>query len=184
MIKVRVLEKKNIGLKFYIPLKHLVLLSVAGTVISLDQLTKHLVIQRFRLGETLPIIENYFSFTHVHNPGAAFGILSAWDSSLRTPFFLIVPLVALVLITFIFRKIEEKDLKLSSALSLIIGGAIGNLIDRAAYGYVIDFLDFHWTIRGPHFPAFNIADAAICVGVALLILDTFKKERKNVSDSI
>jgi signal peptidase II len=158
-------------------LKHLILLSVSGTIIALDQLTKQIVLERFRLGESISVIEGFFSLTYVRNPGAAFGILGRWDSAFRIPFFIIVPLLALLVIVLIFRKVEDRDLWLSLALSLVIGGAVGNLIDRAAYNYVVDFLDFHWGVMGPHFPAFNIADIAICVGVGLLMIDIFKKER-------
>jgi len=158
-------------------LKYLVLLSVTGTIISLDQFTKHLVTLKFHLGESISLIPGFFSLTYVRNPGAAFGLLAKADPVWRVPFFIIIPLVALIVISFIFRKVGDADLKLSSALSLVIGGAVGNLIDRAAYSYVIDFLDFHWGAGGPHFPAFNVADAAICVGVGLLILDIFQKEK-------
>lgn len=157
-------------------LKYLVLLAVTGSVISLDQLTKHLIVQKFRLGESLSVIQNYFSITYVRNTGAAFGLLAQWDPALRIPFFIVVPILALLVIFLIFRKLADRDLKMSAALSLVIGGAFGNLIDRAVYNYVIDFLDFHWhyTI---HFPAFNVADSAICCGVGLLILDMIQKER-------
>lgn len=159
-----------------IKLKYLVLLAVTGTIISLDQLTKNLILQRFHLSESYSVVPNFFSLTYVRNPGAAFGMLARWDASLRVPFFIIVPLLALAVIFFIFRKVEERDFKLSTALSLVIGGAVGNLIDRVAYNYVVDFLDFHW-YHDAHFPAFNVADMAICVGVGLLILDIIQKER-------
>lgn len=166
-------------------LKYLVLLSVSGTIIALDQLTKHLVVQRFHLGESLRLIPGLFSLTYVRNPGAAFGLLNTWDPVYRIPFFITIPVVALAAIFFVFRKISAGDLILSSALSLVIGGAIGNLIDRVAYNYVIDFLDFYWKENGPHFPAFNVADSAISVGVALLILDIFRKEnRAHAADSV
>jgi len=158
-------------------LKHLVLLSVSGTIIALDQLTKQLILEHFHYGESLKIIDGFFSLSHVRNTGAAFGILARWDSGWRIPFFIAVPILALGVIGYIFRKVEDRDLLLSSALSLVIGGAIGNLIDRVAYNHVIDFLDFHWGNFGPHFPTFNVADIAICVGVGLLIIDMFKKEK-------
>lgn len=159
-----------------IKIKYLVLMAVTGSVVALDQLTKNIVIQRFRLGESVTVIENYFNLTYVRNPGAAFGMLARWDAAYRVPFFIIVPLIALGVILYVFRKVEDKDFKLSTALSLVIGGALGNLIDRAAYNYVIDFLDFHWHYAA-HFPAFNVADAAICIGVGFLILDIIKKEQ-------
>lgn len=157
-------------------LKYLILLAVSGTIISLDQLTKQLIVQKFRLNETKEIISNYFNLTHVHNTGAAFGLLAHSQSNFRIPFFIIVPITALVVIALVFRKVDDRDIKLSAALSLVIGGAVGNLIDRSAYNYVVDFLDFHWHY-GPHFPTFNVADIAITVGVAILILDIFQKEK-------
>jgi signal peptidase II len=91
-----------------------------------------------------------------------------------------VPLIALGAIGFIFRKLPAADLKLSTALSLVIGGAVGNLIDRVRFGYVVDFLDFHWK-HSYHFPAFNVADSAICVGVGLLMIDLLAAEREEAS---
>lgn len=161
-----------------IKLKYLLLLAVTGTVVTLDQLTKHLVLQRFQLGESVPVIDGFFNLTYVRNPGAAFGLLARADSSFRVPFFIVVPLIALGVIFYVFRRVEDKDLKLATALSLVIGGAFGNLIDRSAYNYVVDFLDFHWKYQA-HFPAFNVADMAICVGVGVLIWDIIKKEQQH-----
>jgi signal peptidase II len=155
-------------------LKYLVLLAVTGSVVSLDQLTKHLITQRFHLNETLVVIGGIFNITYVRNPGAAFGLLARLDSSVRVPFFIIVPIVALAVIFYVFRKVDDADTKLSAALSLVIGGAFGNLVDRAAFNYVIDFLDFHWD--SAHFPAFNVADIAITVGVFFIVLDIILKE--------
>ena len=160
-----------------IKLKYLILLSVSGSIIALDQLTKQIVVQKFFLNETYPVIQGIFDLTHVRNPGAAFGMLSRLDASVRIPFFIIVPLIALGVIGYLFRKLEETEILMAFALSMVIGGAIGNLIDRAAYNYVIDFLLFHWQDKA-HYPAFNIADAGICVGVAFLVFDTIRKERK------
>jgi signal peptidase II len=159
-------------------LKYLILLSVTGTIISLDQLTKHLVVSRFHLGESLPILNSFFNLTYVRNPGAAFGLLARLDPMIRIPFFIIIPLMALIIIFYVFKKVEDADLRLASAFSLVIGGAVGNLIDRIAYNYVIDFLDCHWNYS-VHFPAFNVADMAICVGVGFLIFDILRKETKN-----
>lgn len=155
-------------------LKYLILLSLSGSMIALDQLTKQIVMHRFHLNESLEVIAGYFNLTYVHNPGAAFGILARADSGFRIPFFIAVPILALGVIGYLFHKINDKDRLMATALSLVIGGAFGNLIDRATYNYVIDFLDFHWRYQ-IHFPTFNVADIAICVGVGLLILDMFKK---------
>jgi signal peptidase II len=144
-------------------------------IIGLDQLTKQWIVGQFKLGETLPILSNYFNLTYVQNKGAAFGILAQADPAFRVPFFIVVPLIALGTIGYVFRKLEDNNIKLSVAFSLVIAGAVGNLIDRVVLGYVIDFLDFHWR-WGYHFPAFNVADSAICIGVGLLMLDITGKE--------
>jgi signal peptidase II len=154
--------------------KYLILGSLTSSIIILDQITKYVVHQKFRLGESIPIIQNFFHFTYVRNTGAAFGLLADADPAFRVPFFVIVPLVALAAIGYIFKKIPNEDLKLSCALSLVVGGAIGNLIDRIYYGFVIDFIDFFWGQN--HFPAFNIADSAICIGVGILMLDLMTQE--------
>lgn len=150
--------------------KYVILGLLTGMIIVLDQWTKYAVIEKFRLGETVSVIGGYFNLTYIRNTGAAFGLLANAHPSFRVPFFVIVPLIALGAIGFIFRRIPESDTKLSTALSLVIGGAVGNLIDRIQLGYVVDFLDFHWNYMY-HFPAFNVADSAICVGVGVLILD-------------
>jgi signal peptidase II len=156
--------------------KHIILLFCAFSVIILDQITKYLVISGFRLGETVPVIGGFFSLTYVRNTGAAFGLLADAHPWFRVPFFVIVPIIALFAIAYVYRRLPEQDLKLSVALSLVVGGAVGNLIDRVVHGYVIDFFDFHYKYQY-HFPAFNIADSAICVGVGILMLDIlFTKE--------
>lgn len=153
-----------------IKLKYLILFFLTTGIILSDQYTKALVVEKFRLGETLPIISDLFNLTYIQNKGAAFGLMAQANPAIRVPFFIIVPLVALGSIGYVFRKIPDRDIKLAIALSLVIGGAIGNLIDRLQLGYVVDFLDFHWK-WAYHFPAFNVADSAICVGVGVIILD-------------
>lgn len=150
--------------------KYLILAILTVLIVIFDQWTKALITSKFHFGESLSIIGGFFNLTFIKNPGAAFGLLAHADPAFRIPFFLIVPLVALFAIGYVFRKIGDNDIRISSALSLVIGGAIGNLIDRAMLGYVIDFLDFHWQ-ETYHFPAFNVADSAICVGVGILMLD-------------
>ena len=158
--------------RFVFKRKYMILITVLILIIGSDQFTKLLVIEKFYLGQTVSVIADFFNITYVQNKGAAFGFLAQADAAFRVPFFIIVPLVALISIIYVFRKIVESDLKFSLALSLVIAGAIGNLVDRLRLGYVVDFLDFHWKY-GYHFPAFNIADSAICVGVGLIMLDLF-----------
>lgn len=168
------LVKEN-SVKFTMKRKYIFLFGISVFIILLDQWTKNLVIDRFKLNETLVIIFNYFSLTYIRNPGAAFGFLAEAHPAFRGPFFILIPLLALGAIGYVFKKLPDTDFRISIALSLVVGGAIGNLIDRVKYGYVIDFLDFHWKYQY-HFPAFNVADSSICVGVGLLMLDLFFKK--------
>ena len=163
-----------------IPFKYTILILVTSSVIVLDQVTKIAIQDHFRLGETVPLIPDFFNFTYVQNQGAAFGLLAEANPAFRIPFFMVIPLVALACIGTIFWRIPHDDFKFASALSLVMGGAVGNLIDRFLYNHVIDFLDFHWGWQY-HFPAFNVADSAICIGVGLLMLDlAFQSNRPEV----
>jgi signal peptidase II len=165
-------------------IKHWIVAIVPIVSILLDQWTKQLIVDRFQLGESISVLSQFFSITYVRNTGAAFGFMASVDSSLRIPFFLVVPTIALVVIGYLFKKLPDSDVKTAMALSLVMGGAVGNLIDRVRYGYVVDFLDFHWKYQA-HFPAFNVADSAICIGVGLLMLDIAGREERerNVSSA-
>ncbi|MGZ3650714.1 MAG: signal peptidase II [Bdellovibrionota bacterium] len=151
-----------------VPRKYLILLSTNGLVLALDQITKNAVVARFRLGESLPLVSNFLSLTRVHNVGAAFGLLATLPSNLRDPFFFLVPGLTLAVIFFVFYRLRDNQSISTYALAMIVGGALGNLADRIRLGFVIDFLDFHWK-SGWHFPAFNVADSAITLGVMLLL---------------
>lgn len=149
--------------------KYLILLSLSGFVVSLDQLTKNAVVNNFKLGESLAVFNNFFSISRVHNTGAAFGLLANLPPQFRDPFFLFVPGITLAVIFAVFYKLLDTQSLSVYALASIVGGALGNLADRIRLGYVVDFLDFHWN-GAWHFPAFNVADSAITIGVALLML--------------
>jgi len=149
--------------------KYLVLLSLSGFIVSLDQLTKNAVVNNFKLGESLPVASSFFNISRVHNAGAAFGLLANLPPNLRDPFFFIVPAFTLAVIFAVFYKLRDTQSLSVYALTAIVGGALGNLADRIRLGYVVDFLDFHWN-GAWHFPAFNVADSAITIGVALLML--------------
>jgi signal peptidase II len=151
-----------------VPRKYLILLSTTGLVVALDQLTKNIVASRFRLGDTQAVLGNVLNVTRVHNSGAAFGLMAGLPPNLRDPFFFLVPGLTLAVIFFVFSRLRENQNTSAHALSLIVGGAFGNLADRLRLGFVIDFLDVHWN-NGWHFPAFNVADAAISLGVAILL---------------
>lgn len=148
-------------------------LSLAALVLLADQATKWLVLQTMPLGEVIPIT-GFFNLVHVRNPGAAFSFLAdagGWQRWL----FAVFAIGVSALLIFMMRRAPEQRL-FCFAAALVIGGAIGNLIDRLVFGEVIDFLDFHW--QGWHWPAFNIADSGITVGAFLIIADEFLRMRK------
>ena len=150
------------------------LLIVSPILLILDQWTKLLIDSRFVLYESVPLIENFLALTYIRNKGAAFGILS--DSAIRVPFFITVSTVALIGILWYLRHVKA-DMHLQHwALALIFSGALGNLIDRIRLGEVIDFIDAHWYQH--HWPAFNVADSAITIGVGLLLIDLWRDEMR------
>jgi signal peptidase II len=150
------------------------LLIVSPILLILDQATKLWVDGRFRLYESVPLIDNFLSLTYVRNKGAAFGILS--DSAIRIPFFITVSSVALIGILWYLRKMNVDQKLQQWAMTLIFSGALGNLIDRIRLGEVIDFIDVYWYRH--HWPAFNVADSAITIGVGLLLIDLWRDERR------
>lgn len=147
-------------------------LSLSALVIVLDQTIKLLIINNFYYGESRSLL-SVFSLTLVHNRGAAFSFLSD-AGGIQRWLFSFLALAASVGIVLLLRKHSAK-LLFALALSLILGGALGNLIDRIVYGYVVDFLLFHWDAH--YFPAFNLADSAITCGAFLLILESFLEKK-------
>ncbi|WP_232698417.1 signal peptidase II [Brevibacillus daliensis] len=143
---------------------------IALAVVALDQWTKHLVVKYMELGESIPLWENVFHLTSHRNRGAAFGMLED-----RRLFFIIITLVVVVGIVYTLFKHGKGNLRLSLALSFILGGAIGNFIDRLISGEVVDFL--HAVII--NFPIFNVADMAITVGVGIMLIDILLDSRKS-----
>lgn len=143
-------------------------------VLAIDQLTKLQIDRSMKLYQSIPVIDGLFSITYLRNKGAAFSFLA--DASWRLPFFILVSIIAVVAILVALGKLRDDQHLASSSLTLILSGAVGNLIDRVRLGEVIDFLDVYW--RNHHWPAFNVADSAICVGVALLAIDMFREERR------
>lgn len=144
-------------------------------VVLADQATKYVVEATVALHESIPLIKGFFSITHVRNPGAAFGILAGAPETLRFGLLVILTLVIMVIVIAYLERHREAGKTLTAGLTLILGGAAGNLIDRIGQGEVIDFLDFH--IAGWHWPAFNVADAAITVGAVLLIIDLLRSTK-------
>ena len=151
-------------------------------VVVLDQLTKIWTVKSFALYESMEIIPGFFSLTYLTNKGAAFGFLSGVDAAWRHYFFLILACIALVLLLVAWFRMRNDHRFYGPALALIAGGAIGNLIDRVRLGAVVDFLDFY--VAGHHWPAFNVADSAITVGVALFLLTNVLEERQKKEISV
>ena len=147
---------------------------ISAVIVVLDLYTKHLIQNAFVYGEQLTIT-SFFDLVRYHNEGAAFSFLAdagGWQKW----FFSGVSMVAVVVITYLIKKHQNQKL-FCTGLALVLGGAIGNLYDRLTLGYVVDFLSFH--INGLFWPAFNVADSAICVGVFFLLLDSFKTKSKS-----
>jgi len=143
--------------------------------LSIDLITKYLVETHLHFGDKREVIEGFFYLTHVRNPGAAFGLFATAPAVLRLTFFISISFVAIGIIISFFRKLAPGDRLSALALGCILGGAIGNLVDRIRYGEVVDFLHFRlW--KGYSWPDFNFADSFIVVGVALLVLELLATE--------
>jgi signal peptidase II len=154
--------------------KYLIVAAIALVVIILDQYTKHLIIRSFALHQSLDVIQNYATIVHTRNRGIAFGIFAAQGSGTQTILLIITSCLAISFIFYLVSSLKGKQLYATVTLSLILGGAIGNLIDRIRWGEVVDFIDLHW--HHYHWPAFNLADSAISLGLILLILGLITKK--------
>lgn len=151
-------------------------LGLSALVILLDQLSKAWIIQHFAFGETFTVL-GVFDLVLAHNTGAAFSFLND-AGGIQRWLFSIVAVAASGWIVWLLRR-HNQQLLFSWALSMILGGALGNLIDRLTFGYVVDFLSFHWGVH--YFPAFNLADSSITCGAFLLILDGFMKDKNGLA---
>jgi signal peptidase II len=157
-------------------------LSIAAAIVVLDQLVKMVVRSTLELHESVEVIPSFFNLTRVHNYGAAFGLMNAADFPFKTVALSIVAALALGALSWYGATLPAEQRLARLGLALIIGGAAGNLIDRLRSGYVVDFVDLYW--RDWHFWAFNVADAAITVGVSLMILDLLQIGRHRVSRAV
>ena len=187
--------------------KYVWLAAIALTVIVFDHWTKFVVLEKlttafdgapsrlavyfssapapgfdsyhFRPKEQVVLSDNFFRFRYAENPGAAFGLFRTVPDHLRAPLFHLVSLGAVILIVFYFSKLkgDKKEIWAKWGLPLVLGGAIGNYIDRLARGFVVDFLEAHW-FEQAYWPAFNLADSAIVVGVGLLVIDSFVRKEE------
>lgn len=154
--------------------KYLRLACVSGLVIIIDQITKAVILNSMPLYSSIEVVPGFFNLTHILNPGGAFGFMSNQSPSFINTIFLIIISLAVCLIFYFYINTPKKYELLATGFALIFGGAIGNMIDRIRFGRVVDFLDFY--IGNIHWPAFNVADSAISVGIAIFLFHLlFKK---------
>ena len=156
-------------------------LSLSLLILVLDQLTKVLIVGSFQWGESR-VITDFFNLVRVHNSGAAFSFLAS-ASGWQRWFFIGLGSAAALFIVWMLRSHPQQKL-FCLAISLILGGAVGNVLDRIIYGHVIDFADFHWAFLEPlfyggHFPAFNVADSAISIGAITMVIDEIWRVRQS-----
>lgn len=151
-------------------------IAVSLAVLFLDQWTKGIITRTMDVHQSRSIIHNLFDLTYVRNSGAAFGLFASVDSSMKAVLLNSVAVVVFLIVSAYALRSSHRSVRLQVGLALILGGAVGNLLDRVRFGYVVDFLDF--AISGHHWPAFNVADSAICIGVALLFLDMLRNEEE------
>ena len=154
--------------------KYTKLVVISGMVVILDQITKFLILKNLPLFHSTTVIPGFFNITHILNPGGAFGFMAHQNSHFRSLLFLLASSIAICFIYFFYKNVSKTQPLLASGLALIFGGAVGNLIDRVRFGKVVDFLDFY--IGSHHWPAFNVADSAITVGITVFMFHLlFKK---------
>jgi signal peptidase II len=148
--------------------KYLIVTLVSLTILLLDQATKYLIIHTLPLHHSFPIVKHFVTILHTRNKGIAFGLLAGQGGELRSTMLIITSFLAIAFIFYLLKNLKSAQRYATITLSLILGGAIGNLIDRVRWGEVIDFIDLHWYHY--HWPAFNVADAAISTGLVLLFI--------------
>ena len=153
-----------------------------AVIVTVDQLSKAIVRQVLPLGESRSVIPEFLDLTHVHNTGAAFGLLNAADFPYKPMVMIAIAAVALVTIAAYATQLGFHERMARFGLALILGGAFGNLIDRATAGYVVDFVDVYWGTT--HFWAFNVADSAITIGAILVLLDMIGIGRRHASHPV
>jgi signal peptidase II len=154
--------------------KYIRLVVIGGLIVIIDQLTKFFIVKQLPLHHTVAVVSGFFNIIHIKNPGGAFGLLADLSPGMRTFVFLFISSLAVGLILYFYLKTPRTQTWLAVAFALIFGGAVGNLIDRIRFGVVTDFLDFY--ISKYHWPAFNVADSVISIGIGIFVYHLlFKK---------
>lgn len=156
-------------------MRFFLLLVLFIVVLAADQFTKHVVISQLSLGIPVTVIPNLFDLTRIHNPGAAFGFFAGLSDDARRVALALVSAIAILVVIRMLSSARGDGLS-QAAYVIILGGALGNIMDRFRYDYVVDFLDFYW--KNHHWPAFNIADASICIGIVLILIRSSFKPRR------
>ncbi|MBI2963814.1 MAG: signal peptidase II [Deltaproteobacteria bacterium] len=154
-------------------------LGVALAVFALDRTTKAVVSSRLDLRDAVPVIDGFLNIVHARNPGAAFSFLADAPAWFRGPFFVCVTVGAIIAVLYVVARLPPQDRLMRAALGGVLGGALGNLFDRLAYGEVVDFIDVYW--RTHHWPAFNVADSSITVAVVAILAHTLLSEPPDAS---
>lgn len=163
--------------------KSIILVAVLVLGLGLDLVTKLLVLQNVPLGAQIPIVHGFFNLVHVHNKGAAFSLLNSISVGVTRPFFIITIGLVLGVVGYLWWRLPKTNWPAALGYSLIMTGAVGNLIDRVRLGEVVDFLDFYWGRY--HWPAFNVADSLVCLGAAVLVWVILTEERScNASNTV
>ncbi len=156
------------------------LLAVMAGVVAVDQATKALLVRSLELHDSVPLVDGLMSISHVRNRGAAVGLLSDWDLPYQPFVLAVLSIAALVAILLYFVRLPESARLPRLALALVLGGALGNLLDRVRLGYVVDFIHVYW--RQHQWPDFNVADSAITIGVILLVFDILRASGHDASN--
>ncbi len=163
--------------------KPVILLLVLVLGLALDQASKLLVLQLLPLGSQIPLVSGFCNLVHVHNKGAAFGLLGGLSPAFTRLFFLATTSLVLAVVGYLWYRLPENSWQAALGYSLIMAGALGNLIDRVRLGEVVDFLDLYWGRY--HWPAFNVADSLVCLGAAWLVWVILTEEKScHASDTV
>jgi signal peptidase II len=158
-----------------VPRKLAILLPVLVMGLVLDQVTKGLILLKLPLGGSVSLIPGVLNLVHVHNKGAAFGLLSGWSAHFAWLFFVATTALVLVILGYLLWRVPDEQWPMALGYSLILTGALGNLIDRIRLGEVVDFIDVYYGHY--HWPAFNVADSLVCVGAAVLVWVIIREEK-------
>jgi signal peptidase II len=158
-----------------VPRKFAILLPILLVGVALDQVTKVLVMLKLPLGSQVPLLPGLLNLVHVHNKGAAFGLMSGWSAEFVWLLFVVVIGLVLVVLGYLLWRLPDDHWPAALGYSLVLSGALGNLIDRVRLGEVVDFIDVYWGHY--HWPAFNVADSLVCVGAAVMVWVIIRDEK-------